>query len=157
MKKYTNQGLGVAVALAVVAVLLYGNQLMSLFQAGSTEDNANVAANLSTGVKVEDLVAGTGQVAAAGDSVTVHYVGMLTDGQVFDSSRDRGQPFTFTLGAGEVIRGWDQGVVGMRVGGKRRLTIAPDYAYGNNVVGPIPANSTLVFEVELLGVQKPAH
>ncbi|MBX4195441.1 FKBP-type peptidyl-prolyl cis-trans isomerase [Candidatus Parcubacteria bacterium] len=111
---------------------------------------------MSTGYKKDDVVAGTGPAAAKGDKVTVHYVGTLTDGKVFDSSRDRGQPFVFTLGAGGVIRGWDEGVVGMRVGGTRRLTIAPDYGYGDRAVGPIPANSTLVFVVELLGVEKPA-
>ena len=80
-------------------------------------------------------------------------MGTLTNGTKFDSSRDRGTPFTFNLGAGEVIDGWDKGVAGMRVGGIRRLTIPPDLAYGDRAVGSIPANSTLVFEVELLGVK----
>ena len=97
---------------------------------------------------IEDLVVGTGATAAAGDTVTVDYVGTFTNGSKFDSSYDRSQPFTFRLGAGQVIAGWDQGVPGMKVGGKRRLTIPPDLAYGSRGSGPIPPNSTLVFEIE---------
>lgn len=104
---------------------------------------------------IEDLTEGSGQTAAAGDNVLVHYTGWLTDGSKFDSSLDRGQPFGFQLGAGRVIAGWDQGVAGMKVGGSRRLTIPPELAYGDRSVGGglIPANSTLVFEVELLGIE----
>ncbi len=105
------------------------------------------------GLKIESLKTGTGAEAKPGQTVTVHYTGWLTSGQKFDSSRDRGRPFSFALGAGQVIRGWDEGVAGMRVGGVRRLTIPPELGYGNRAVGPIPAGSTLVFEVELLGVQ----
>ncbi len=101
----------------------------------------------------EDLKQGTGAEAVAGKRVTVHYVGTLTDGSKFDSSRDRGKGFSFSLGAGEVIRGWDQGVAGMKVGGLRRLTIPSDLAYGDRGYPPvIPPRATLVFEVELLGV-----
>ena len=100
----------------------------------------------------QDLVVGTGATAATGDTVTVNYVGTLANGTKFDSSYDRGQPFTFRLGAGQVIAGWDQGVVGMRVGGKRRLTIPPSLGYGSQANGPIPANSTLIFEIELLSI-----
>jgi FKBP-type peptidyl-prolyl cis-trans isomerase FkpA len=104
-------------------------------------------------LKVEDLKEGTGAEAAAGKRVTVHYIGTLTDGTKFDSSRDRGKGFSFNLGAGEVIRGWDQGVAGMKVGGQRKLTIPPDLAYGDRGVPPvIPARATLVFEVELLSI-----
>ncbi|MDO8601561.1 MAG: FKBP-type peptidyl-prolyl cis-trans isomerase [bacterium] len=102
---------------------------------------------------IEDLKTGTGKTAESGTMVSVHYVGTLTNGTKFDSSRDRGAPFTFSLGSGQVIEGWDKGVVGMKVGGLRRLTIPPDMAYGSQAVGSIPANSTLVFEVELLNVQ----
>ncbi len=102
---------------------------------------------------IEDLTVGTGPVAATGNTVTVQYVGTLLNGTKFDSSYDRNQPFTFVLGAGRVIQGWDQGVVGMRVGGKRRLTIPPNLAYGNQANGPIPANSTLRFDIDLLAVQ----
>lgn len=104
-------------------------------------------------MQIEDEVVGNGDEAVAGKQVTVNYVGTLTDGTKFDSSYDRNQPFTFTLGAGQVIQGWDQGVAGMKVGGKRKLTIPPDLGYGSQAVGSIPANSTLVFEVELLKVQ----
>ena len=105
-------------------------------------------------LKIEDIVAGTGVEAVAGKNVTVHYTGTLTDGTKFDSSLDRGTPFTFTLGAGEVIKGWDQGVAGMKVGGKRKLTIPPSLGYGERGAGGvIPPNSTLIFEVELLKVE----
>jgi FKBP-type peptidyl-prolyl cis-trans isomerase FkpA len=101
---------------------------------------------------VEDLVVGTGATAVAGDTVTVNYVGTLTNGTKFDSSYDRGQTFSFRVGAGSVIAGWDQGVPGMKVGGKRRLTIPPSLGYGNQAAGPIPANSTLVFEIDLVSI-----
>jgi FKBP-type peptidyl-prolyl cis-trans isomerase len=105
------------------------------------------------GLKYQDLKVGDGALAESGKNVAVHYTGWLTDGTKFDSSLDRGEPFDFPLGGGQVIRGWDEGVKGMRVGGKRKLTIPPDLGYGDRVVGPIPAGSTLVFEVELLGVK----
>lgn len=101
---------------------------------------------------IEDLVVGTGVTAAVGDTVTVNYIGTLTNGTKFDSSYDRGQPYTFRIGAGQVIAGWDQGVPGMRVGGKRRLTIPPSLGYGNQANGPIPANSTLIFEIDLVSI-----
>lgn len=100
-----------------------------------------------------DLVVGTGDEAVAGKKVSVHYVGTLTNGSKFDSSRDRDEPFDFALGRGQVIKGWDEGIAGMRVGGKRKLVIPPDMAYGKRGFAPvIPPDSTLVFEVELLGV-----
>src|SRR5882672_3593614 len=107
---------------------------------------------------VEDLVVGEGAEAAAGQHVKVHYTGWLFDagkaGKKFDSSKDRGEPFEFSLGRGQVIKGWDQGVAGMKVGGKRKLTIPPELGYGSRGAGGvIPANATLVFEVELLGVR----
>ncbi|MDP4007522.1 MAG: FKBP-type peptidyl-prolyl cis-trans isomerase [bacterium] len=104
-------------------------------------------------LQIENIVVGDGAEAVAGKSVSVHYTGTLLDGTKFDSSLDRGEPFQFVLGAGQVIQGWDQGVAGMKVGGKRKLTIPPDLAYGTQgVPGAIPPNSTLVFEVELLDV-----
>jgi FKBP-type peptidyl-prolyl cis-trans isomerase len=105
-------------------------------------------------LKIEEVVVGTGDEAKKGKTVSVHYTGWLTDGKKFDSSKDRGQPFSFPLGAGHVIRGWDDGVAGMKVGGKRKLTIPPDLGYGaRGAGGAIPPNSTLIFEVELLGVR----
>ena len=104
-------------------------------------------------LQIDDIKIGTGDEAKAGHKVTVHYVGTLTDGSKFDSSRDRGQGFDFKLGAGQVIKGWDQGVAGMKVGGMRKLTVPPELGYGAGGYPPvIPANSTLIFEVELLKV-----
>ncbi len=105
------------------------------------------------GLKYLDLVVGTGDLAEPGKNVSVHYTGWLTDSTKFDSSVDRGQPFTFRLGAGNVIRGWDEGVAGMRVGGERKLIIPPDLGYGDRgAAGVIPPGATLVFNVKLLGV-----
>jgi FKBP-type peptidyl-prolyl cis-trans isomerase len=101
----------------------------------------------------KDLIEGEGEEAKAGDKVTVQYVGVLYDnGKEFDASWNRGEPFAFTLGNSEVIAGWDQGIEGMKVGGRRELIIPPQLAYGSEAVGPIPANSTLVFVVDLLAV-----
>lgn len=106
------------------------------------------------GLQVDDKKIGTGAEATAGKTVTVHYVGTLTDGKKFDSSRDRNQGFSFELGAGDVIKGWDQGVAGMKVGGLRKLTIPPELGYGSRgFPGAIPPNATLIFEVELLDVK----
>ncbi|MCX6764722.1 MAG: FKBP-type peptidyl-prolyl cis-trans isomerase [Candidatus Nealsonbacteria bacterium] len=106
------------------------------------------------GMKVEILKKGTGEVSKNSDKVTVHYVGTFENGEKFDSSVDRGTPFSFTLGAGQVIEGWDLGVLGMKVGEKRKLTIPYDLAYGESGYGPIPAKATLIFEVELLGINQ---
>lgn len=104
-------------------------------------------------VQIEEMKAGTGAEATSKKKVTVHYTGWLTNGTKFDSSKDRGDPFTFTLGAGQVIQGWDKGVAGMKVGGERKLTIPPELGYGaRGAGGVIPPNATLVFEVELLKV-----
>lgn len=119
-----------------------------------------------TELRIEEIDIGTGQEAQSGDTITVHYTGMLTDGKKFDSSVDRNQPFTTQIGVGKVIKGWDSGMPGMKVGGKRRLTIPPDLGYGsqgvpevdqNNRPIPgryvIPPNSVLIFDVELISVQ----
>lgn len=107
-----------------------------------------------TGLKIEEIKVGTGAQPAQGDKISVHYTGWLTNGTKFDSSKDRNVPFEFTLGAGQVIKGWDQGFAGMKEGGIRKLTIPPELGYGARAIGPIPSNSTLVFEVELLKVLK---
>ena len=111
------------------------------------------AIKTASGLQIEELVVGTGAAAAAGQKVSVHYTGWLTNGTKFDSSKDRNEAFQFGLGRGQVIRGWDEGVQGMKVGGKRKLTIPPELGYGaRGAGGVIPPNATLVFEVELLGV-----
>jgi len=111
------------------------------------------AIKTASGLQIEELVVGTGAAAAAGQKVSVHYTGWLTNGTKFDSSKDRNEAFVFGLGRGQVIRGWDEGVQGMKVGGKRKLTIPPELGYGSRGAGgAIPPNATLVFEVELLGV-----
>jgi len=104
------------------------------------------------GLQIEILKQGSGPEAQNNDDVSVHYVGRLEDQTVFDSSIERGETFTFTLGAGRVIKGWDLGVLSMKVGEKRKLIIPPDLAYGQRQMGPIPANSTLIFEVELFEI-----
>ena len=106
------------------------------------------------GVTIEVLAAGSGnKVVRSGDTIKVHYVGTLQDGTVFDSSVAKNSPFSFRIGQGRVIKGWDEGLMGMKVGEKRKLTISPEMGYGSQANGPIPANSTLIFEVELLGIQ----
>src|SRR5690349_10867484 len=121
-------------------------------QSGQAEGNPEVTT--ASGLRYVDLVAGTGREAVAGNLVSVHYTGWLTNGTKFDSSVDRGDPFSFPLGGGKVIRGWDEGVAGMKVGGKRKLTIPPQLGYGaRGAGGVIPPNATLVFDVELLGIK----
>lgn len=143
----------------IVAVVFLGAALYYSKNTNMEIDNATTPQKVSdvdsdvTELKSEDIVVGTGVEAVSGKKVSVHYVGTLTNGTKFDSSRDRGTPFEFDLGAGQVIKGWDQGVAGMKVGGKRKLTIPASLAYGAGSVGAIPPNSTLVFEVELLGVK----
>jgi FKBP-type peptidyl-prolyl cis-trans isomerase FkpA len=107
----------------------------------------------ASGLVIEDVVVGEGAEAVAGQYVSVHYTGWLTNGSKFDSSKDRNDPFEFPLGQGHVIRGWDEGVQGMKVGGTRKLTIPPELGYGaRGAGGVIPPNATLVFEVELLNI-----
>ncbi|MBS3029971.1 MAG: FKBP-type peptidyl-prolyl cis-trans isomerase [Dolichospermum sp. DET50] len=107
-----------------------------------------------SGLKYVELVEGTGETPKTGQTVNVHYIGTLENGTKFDSSRDRGQPFSFTIGKGQVIKGWDEGLSTMKVGGRRILTIPPDLGYGaRGAGGVIPANATLIFDVELLGVK----
>jgi FKBP-type peptidyl-prolyl cis-trans isomerase len=119
-----------------------------------TQQSTTTTEAAPAGLKIEELKKGEGAVATAGKMVSVHYTGWLTNGTKFDSSVDRGQPFTFKLGAGQVIQGWDKGVEGMKVGEKRKLTIPPELGYGAAGAGSvIPPNATLVFDVELLKVE----
>lgn len=122
---------------------------------GSGDSKADKKSAAAGGLVIDDVKPGEGAVATKGKTVSVHYTGRLTDGTKFDSSYDRGQPIDFPLGGGVVIKGWDQGIEGMKVGGKRKLTIPPDLAYGARGTpgGPIPPNATLVFDVELVGVR----
>ena len=115
-----------------------------------TLDNPTVTAS---GLRYQDLVVGDGPSPQPGQRVTVHYTGYFTDGRKFDSSRDRGQPFTFVLGVGQVIKGWDEGVASMKVGGKRLLYLPANLAYGSRGQGPIPPDTDLIFEVELLDIR----
>src|SRR3989338_722996 len=148
-----NQWVAVFVSLAFLTYLLFTDPIVNLFN--PSDDNLNTA-TLETGVETQDLVVGDGSLALPGDTLTVHYVGTLPDGKVFDSSLDRNTPFSFTLGVGQVIRGWGEGFSGMQVGGTRLIIVAQDYGYGEQGGGTIPPNSTLIFEVELLDVEKPS-
>ncbi len=146
---------GIAVFVSITAILLVfgGAGFLTQIFSGSNNANNNTQMKQTPQIQSTDVVMGTGDVAVAGKQVTVNYVGVFADGKKFDSSYDRGVPFTFTLGAGQVIKGWDVGVVGMKVGGKRILVVPPELGYGSNDYGPIPGNSTLIFQVELLSVK----
>jgi FKBP-type peptidyl-prolyl cis-trans isomerase len=128
-------------------LLLIPGLALGLTACGGGEDSPTTPSGTLT---TEDLVVGTGPAAEVGDTAVVHYVGRLTNGSEFDNSYARGEPLTFTIGAGSLIPGFERGVVGMMVGGTRRVTIPPSLGYGNQQVGPIPPNSTLVFDIELL-------
>ncbi len=145
-----NEWIAVSVSLFVIGFFfLFGENILSIIN----RNESSYSKNMNTSeIIIEDTVVGTGQEALPGRQVTVEYTGKFTNGKVFDTSVGRG-PFSFVLGAGQVIQGWDKGVVGMKVGGKRMLTVPPEYGYGANDYGPIPGGSTLVFEVELLGVE----
>lgn len=121
-------------------------------RADALYDAVDPAGNFKSMV-IDDITKGTGAEVKAGDTVSVHYVGTLQDGTEFDSSKKRGQTFDFTVGGGQVIKGWDQGLVGMQVGGQRILVIPPDMAYGKDGIGPIPGDATLVFSIELVAIK----
>lgn len=172
--KPTQTGIAVALALIVVAVFFifpglwpFGTTASSAEQAAAlsgatstdttTQSSTTTMAATPTQLEITDEVVGTGEEAKAGDTVTVNYVGALLNGTVFDASANHPETkdgFSFVLGAGNVIKGWDEGVAGMKVGGTRKLVIPADMAYGARANGPIPANSPLMFEVQLLKVQK---
>lgn len=152
-KKYLVIGTLVLVFLAAVTFVKF-RQPKSEKTVEPSVSQEKVMEEKQNELKIEDLTVGTGDEAVAGKKVTVNYAGTLEDGTKFDSSYDRGAPFSFNLGAGEVIQGWDNGVAGMKVGGKRKLTIPSFLGYGERGAGDaIPPNSTLIFEIELLKVE----
>lgn len=136
---------------ALVAALAAG-PLLAADAPAEPQKKDSKTVKTDSGLQYEILKEGTGPSPKSGDLVKVHYTGTLTDGKKFDSSKDRGEPFEFPIGKGQVIKGWDEGVLSMKVGEVRKLTIPPDLAYGSRNMGPIPPNSTLIFEVELLGI-----
>jgi FKBP-type peptidyl-prolyl cis-trans isomerase FkpA len=149
--KQRNQRLLIGgIILIVLAVIGY----FAFTALQNKNSSSGQATTTSSGLQVIDEAVGSGQEAKTGDTVSVNYTGWLADGTKFDSSYDRNQTFDFTLGAGNVIKGWDEGVVGMKVGGKRKLIIPPDLAYGASGYPPvIPANATLTFEIELVAIK----
>ena len=153
MNKNISIGLAVLVVIGITGFFIIYNKNKEP-QSGKINNLANMTKFVKNGVQVEILKEGTGIEAKNSNVVAVHYTGILENGAKFDSSVDRGIPFEFTLGAGQVIRGWDIGVEGMKAGEKRKLTIPPDLAYGSRGAGGvIPPNATLIFEVELLAIK----
>jgi FKBP-type peptidyl-prolyl cis-trans isomerase len=156
-----NKWIAMVVAIVIVA-FFFGTMVLYSFNKNVGKDLNKITTNTNTmttttspeGLIIEEKAVGTGDEAVAGKTVFVNYTGTLENGTKFDSSYDRGEPIEFVLGTGRVIKGWDMGIAGMKVGGKRRLVIPADLAYGNRAVGGvIPANAVLVFEVELVGVK----
>jgi FKBP-type peptidyl-prolyl cis-trans isomerase len=161
MKKLSKtEWIAVAAAVVFVGYTLFGSNIMSLFQKTQMQDNSQAAVESSQknngGVVINDVVVGSGLEAKTGQKVSVNYILSLSDGTVLQNSKDFGQPFQFTIGAGEVIPGWEMGFAGMKVGGIRTIIIPPELAYGANQVGPIPPNSTLVFTIELISANDAA-
>ena len=154
MKKLSKkEWIAVGVAVVFVGYTLFGGNIMSLFQNNLMGDNSHAAAASSksaSGVIINDVVVGQGAEVKIGQLVSVNYILSLSDGTVVQNSKDFGTLFKFTLGAGEVIPGWEQGFADMKVGGVRTIIIPPELAYGSNQAGPIPPNSTLIFTIELL-------
>jgi peptidylprolyl isomerase len=146
----------VLLLLAAVAIPACSQKEAKPVTEKAAESKAPAGATVTaSGLSYTDIVKGTGAAPTSGKMVTVHYTGVLENGTKFDSSVDRGQPFSFRIGAGEVIPGWDEGVISMKVGGKRKLVIPPQLGYGaNGAGGVIPPNATLIFDVELLDVEK---
>lgn len=148
----------IAIAILVVAVLagaIWFDRARPVRNEQAAQANQNTTPKqMDNNLKIEDITVGTGAEAKKGDTVAVNYIGTLENGSKFDSSYDRNQPFVFLLGGGQVITGWDQGIVGMRVGGKRKLTIPPEMGYGAGGYPPvIPPSATLIFTVELVAVK----
>jgi FKBP-type peptidyl-prolyl cis-trans isomerase FkpA len=161
-----------AVIIGVLVLIIFSYFIFGLngsAPAGNTSDTSNpanpititqvtsaptTAASANEELQIQDETIGTGKTVKKGDTVDIKYVGTLTNGTKFDASADHGNGiFTTQIGVGQVIKGWDEGIIGMKVGGKRKLTIPPSLGYGNQAVGSIPANSTLIFQVELVGIK----
>jgi FKBP-type peptidyl-prolyl cis-trans isomerase len=153
MKSTTVVSILVVILIAGGAYYLYQSSPQKSSPQTATTSNTSQTKGDSMDLKIEDTKTGDGAVAEAGKTVTVHYTGKLENGTKFDSSLDRGTPFSFILGNGNVIQGWEQGIVGMKVGGERKLTIPPSLGYGSQDLGTIPPNSTLIFDVQLLDVK----
>ncbi len=156
----------VIIVIAIVVVLMFfglGRFMPQASQSGLEGPVDPILEELRTtgtvaDLRIEDIAVGTGEAVKAGDKVSVHYTGVLTDGTVFDSSRERGTPFPFTIGAGQVIQGWERGFIGMQVGGRRLLVIPPSLGYGATGFGSvIPPNATLIFDVELVSIENAAE
>lgn len=152
-----NEWVAVFIAVGFVGYTLFGGSINNTFKKSTnmseTNNSASVQNSFGGNVVINDLSFGDGAEALPGKLITVHYLLSLEDGIVIQNSKDFGQPFRFVLGAGQVIPGWEMGFQGMKVGGKRTIIIPPEFGYGAQQAGPIPANSTLVFTVELLGVE----
>ncbi len=147
----TREWIAVVVAIFVVGFFfIFGQGLISLFNKSTGKD----AVAEQPQILIQDTLVGTGELATVGSRVVVHYTGRFVNGEIFASSVTQGEPFQFVLGSGQVIKGWDQGIVGMRVGGKRTLSVPPELGYGTNDYGPIPGGSTLIFDIELLKVEQ---
>lgn len=156
MQKKVLIGIAVLIAIGIIYTFASGKKEETMSQQDSTISNTstNPSASASAGLKIEDLKVGTGSAVKSGDTITINYTGTLLDGTKFDSSYDRNEPFQTQIGVGQVIKGWDEGVIGMQVGGKRRLTIPSDLGYGSQGAGGvIPPNATLIFELELLEIK----
>ncbi len=155
LKTYLAWGIGAAALVGAAWYIAAPRERAQRAQILIISPQPSASSRMEPQLQIQDLTVGTGTQAKTGDIITVNYVGTFTDGKKFDSSYDKNQPFSFKLGAGQVIKGWDQGLIGMKVGGKRTLTIPGALAYGEKgFPGFIPPNATLVFEVELLNVQQ---
>ncbi len=144
----------IAAAFVAAALLGFGCAGSAVEDGKETKMSTEGQVTTTSGLKYTDVKGGDGAEAKAGDTVQVHYTGTLENGKKFDSSRDRGTPFEFEVGVGQVIKGWDEGIAGMKVGGQRTLVIPPDLGYGaSGAGGVIPPNATLIFDVELVGIR----
>jgi peptidylprolyl isomerase len=139
--------------LVVFAYFIFGLNGSSSTPQSSAQPTPQTVTSSTDKLQIQDEKIGTGAAVKKGDTVQINYVGTLANGTKFDASADHGGPFTTQIGVGQVIKGWDEGIIGMKVGGKRKLTIPPSLGYGDQATGSIPANSTLIFQVQLVGIK----